>query len=114
MKEQYLKCSVFVCPSAVENSPNSVGEAMLMGVPVVAARTGGIPSMIEENRDGILYEPGNVSELTDAVFQIWDEAVISCVYGENARKHACKTHDPNLNYARLIEIYRALCAANGV
>ena len=114
MKEQYLKCSVFVCPSAVENSPNSVGEAMLLGVPVVAARTGGISSMIEENRDGILYEPGNVRELTDAILQIWDEEIISRVYGENAREHARRTHDPDLNYARLIEIYRALYAANGV
>ncbi|MBP7347125.1 MAG: glycosyltransferase family 4 protein [Butyrivibrio sp.] len=114
MKEQYLKCSVFVCPSAVENSPNSIGEAMLMGVPVVAARTGGIPSLIDENRDGILYEPGNINELTDAILQIWNEAVISSVYGENARKHACRTHDPNRNYTRLIEIYRALYAANGV
>ena len=33
MKEQYLSANVFVCPSSIENSPNSLGEAMILGVP---------------------------------------------------------------------------------
>ncbi|MCH4190995.1 MAG: glycosyltransferase family 4 protein [Butyrivibrio sp.] len=113
MKEQYLKCSVFACPSAVENSPNSVGEAMLLGVPVVASRTGGIPSMVDENHDGILFEAGNADALAAAIMQIWDEGVIADVFGENARKHALRTHDADLNYARLLEIYRAINASAG-
>jgi glycosyltransferase involved in cell wall biosynthesis len=108
MKEQYLKASVFVCPSIVENSPNSVGEAMLLGVPIVAARTGGIPSMLDDGRDGILFEPGDVAGLTEAILQIWEERVITGVYSENARKHALMTHDADINYARLLEIYHAL------
>ena len=105
MKEQYLKCNLFICPSAVENSPNSLGEAMLLGVPVVAAKTGGIPSMLENNREGLLVEPGNVSELSKAVIDMWDEPVIAGVYGDNARKRARITHDADSNFERLIEIY---------
>ena len=108
MKEQYLSASVFVCPSVIENSPNSVGEAMLLGVPTIASRTGGIPSMLEDGRDGILFEPGDVNALVDAIIQIWEEKVITEVYSENARKHAHMTHDPSINYARLLEIYHAL------
>ena len=40
--------------SSVENSSNSMGEAMLLGVPVVASRNGGIPSMITEEEEGAL------------------------------------------------------------
>ncbi len=55
MKAVYLKSSVFVCCSASENSPNSLGEAMLLGMPIAAADVGGIPSMFAP-ADGVLYE----------------------------------------------------------
>lgn len=55
MKAQYLKSNLFVCCSANENSPNSLGEAMILGVPCVAAAVGGIPSLFEDGKDGILY-----------------------------------------------------------
>lgn len=53
MKEAYLKSHVFACPSALENSPNSLGEAMLLGLPCVAARTGGIPDMAEDGTSAL-------------------------------------------------------------
>lgn len=46
MIEQYLKAHIFVCPSSVENSPNSLGEAQLLGVPCIGSIAGGIPSML--------------------------------------------------------------------
>ena len=57
MKERYLKSSLFVCCSAIENSPNSLGEAMLLGMPCVTADVGGIPSIFTGGEDGITY-PG--------------------------------------------------------
>ena len=56
MKEQYLKSNLFVCCSAIENSPNSLGEAMLLGVPCISADVGGISSVFEGGKDGFLYE----------------------------------------------------------
>ena len=110
MKEQLLKSNVFVCPSILENSPNSVAEAMLLGVPVVASDTGGIPSMLEKNVDGLLFENGNPEALSKCVNQMFREPVIAAVYGDNARKHAMITHDPETNYKRLLEIYSDICA----
>ncbi len=105
MKKRFLRSSIFVCPSVVENSPNSLGEAMLLGVPVVAARAGGIPSMLQSGKDGLLFEKSNVEMLTNSIIQMWDEPVISAVYGDNASRHARITHDADINYNRLIEIY---------
>ena len=49
MKQAYLKSNVFVCPSSIENSPNSLGEAQLLGVPHVASYVGGIADMMIGN-----------------------------------------------------------------
>ena len=56
MRDQYLKSHLFVCCSAMENSPNSLGEAMLLGMPCVSSNVGGIPSIFTDGVDGILYE----------------------------------------------------------
>lgn len=56
MLEQYIRSSVFVCCSANENSPNSLGEAMMLGMPCVAAAVGGIPNLFTDGEDGVLYE----------------------------------------------------------
>ncbi|MEG0090386.1 MAG: glycosyltransferase family 4 protein, partial [Oscillospiraceae bacterium] len=45
MKEQFLSANVFLSCSTIENSPNSIGEAMLLGVPIVASEVGGVPSI---------------------------------------------------------------------
>ena len=108
IKNRLLASSVFVCASVIENSPNTLGEAMLLGVPTVASRVGGIPDMMTENKDGILFEKGNVEELAKSILQIWDEPVISSVYGENAAQHARITHDADTNYNRLLEIYKEI------
>lgn len=108
MKERFLKSSIFLCPSVLENSPNSLGEAMLLGVPTVASAVGGIPDMLTDKKDGVLFEKGDVKALSRAILQIWDEPVIAAVYGDNASAHAHLTHDADANYKRLIEIYRTI------
>ncbi len=105
MKEQLLKSNVFVCPSILENSPNSMAEAMLLGVPVVASQAGGIPSMLEKDVDGLLFENGNPQALAKCINQMFREPVIAAVYGDNAKKHAMITHDPETNYKELLAIY---------
>ncbi len=108
MKEEMLRAELFVCPSELENSPNSVGEAMLLGVPVVASDTGGIPSLLADGREGILVKPGDVRGLAKAIRQILEEPMIASIYGENARRRALETHDPETNLRRLFEIYEEM------
>lgn len=103
MKQRFLKSSVFICPSVLENSPNTVGEAMLLGVPVAASRTGGIPDMITDGEDGLLVPVGDVDKLAKAISRLWTEEAGN--YSEAAAARARITHDGNTNYKRLLEIY---------
>ncbi|MBR3602316.1 MAG: glycosyltransferase family 4 protein [Lachnospiraceae bacterium] len=109
MKQQYLKCHTFVCASSLENSPNSVGEAMLLGTPVVASYTGGIPSMVEHEKEGLLFEKGNVKALAEAIMRTWEDKEMVDVMTNEARVRARKTHDADENYRALMGMYREIC-----
>ena len=104
MKNQFLKSSVFICPSIIENSPNALCEAMLLGMPVVAAATGGITSLIDDGKDGLLYEPGNIRDLSAAIEIAWDLETSEKI-AAGAAERAKKTHNRIINYMRLWEIY---------
>ena len=109
MKQAYLDANVFVLPSALENSPNSLGEAMLLGVPCIAADVGGVRNLMHQGSDGIIYEPGDVQALAEGIAQLFAMKEKAAVVGEAARTHALRTHDPQKNLEDLIGIYNELC-----
>lgn len=109
MKQRMLESSVFVCPSSMENSPNSMAEAMLLGVPVVCSRTGGIPSLLEDGKEGLLVETGDIRGLAEAVMAVWKHPEQAAVRAEAGRKRAALLYDGEQNYQRLLEIYREIC-----
>lgn len=112
MKAAYLRSHVFVCPSSLENSPNSLGEAMLLGVPCVASRVGGIPDLAEEGKSALFFEKGNGKELAERIMEIFRKDGLAGQLSEGARRQARENHDGDANYARLKEIYREILGGN--
>ncbi len=108
MKENYLKANVFALPSTIENSPNSLGEAMLLGVPCVAADVGGVSTMLTHRTEGYVYQgtaPYMLAHYIMDVFAMEDRAE---KMGAEAARHASATHDPKTNMQTLLDIYQAL------
>lgn len=106
MKGQFLQSNVYVLPSTIENSPNTVCEAMLLGVPCVSADVGGLMKMMKHGEEGFLYQstaPYMLAYYIDRVFRMGAEAE---KMGLAAQAHARKTHDPDTNLRTLLEIYR--------
>jgi len=66
----YASADVFVFPSETDTFGLALLEAMASGCPVVAARAGGVPDVVREGRDGLLYTPGDDKELVAAVKRI--------------------------------------------
>lgn len=108
MCERYLKSHIYLSPSSIENSSNSVGEAMLLGMPVVSSAVGGVPSIMESGKEGLLYPHNDTHALSEAVCRMFanDAFAVSC--GQNAAARAAFTHNPDTNYSRLIEIYHEI------
>lgn len=108
MKQRFLKSHLYVCPSAIENSPNSLGEAMILGVPAIASDAGGISSIFVDKEDGILFEMGNCDALAESVIYMFSNPDKMEEYSHRAKNHAKDTHNPDKNYKRLLEIYQEI------
>lgn len=108
MKEQYLKANVFALPSTIENSPNSLGEAMLLGTPCVAADVGGVTTLMRHNAEGYVYQSTAPYMLAHFIRCVFSQKEKAGDMGASAAAHARVTHDPRKNLEDLISIYEAV------
>lgn len=102
MVEQYLKANLFICPSAIENSPNSLGEAQILGVPCIASYVGGIPDMIPNESCGYLYRFEENEMLADKICKIFKTISFDNLEMIDIAK---KRHSIDLNAIQLKTIY---------
>lgn len=93
MKEQYLKAHVFVSPSVIENSSNSICEAMMLGVPVVSSDVGGVQSLLQHGVEGFLYQVDAPYMLSYHVMELFEKAELSIRVGDAAYIRANKRHE---------------------
>lgn len=101
--QRYLKSNVFICSSSIENSPNSLGEAQLLGVPCIASFAGGIPDMMcgyEEN----LYRFEEVEMLATKVISVFKDSRMP----SEIKISALRRHNTKDNSDRLLSIYQEL------
>lgn len=89
MKKEYLNCNVFICPSSIENSPNSLAEAQILGVPCVASFVGGIPDMIPNKNHGVLYRFSDSIMLAYSVCEVFSSPWASAEQIQEARERHC-------------------------
>ena len=106
MVERLLKTNVFVLPSAIENSSNSLGEAMLLGMPCVASNTGGTMDMIKHQEEGFVYPYTEPAMLADYIEEFFENNQLAREYGEKARHTALRRHNPETNTKKVIKIYQ--------
>lgn len=110
MVNRLLNANVYVLPSLIENSPNTLGEAMIMGVPCVSAYTGGAGEMAIDEKEAFLYRAGDATMMAwqiKRVFDLKDNVMDMC---QRAQEHARKTHDPQQNVKDLLFAYQQIVA----
>lgn len=105
---ELLNADLFVHPSHIENSPNSVCEAMLLGMPVIATYAGGTPSIISDKKDGILVQDGDPYSLAGAIIELTRDRDLSKKLGENARIASLIRNDPKKIVNDLLDIYNTI------
>ncbi|PKP20450.1 MAG: glycosyl transferase family 1, partial [Bacteroidetes bacterium HGW-Bacteroidetes-20] len=106
MIDRYLKSNLFICPSSIENSPNSLGEAQILGVPCIASYVGGVPDMIKDGETGFLYRFEEIKMLALRIAQIFNMSQNELEQLSNSEKEvALQRHNPTVNIKTLLDIY---------
>ena len=107
MKQAFLDAHVYVMPSAIENSPNSLCEAQILGVPVLASYCGGTPTLVERGKTGYMYRYEEFEMLAHTIMRLFEQKDFSQL-SSNERQAALARHDREKNAIRLVEIYNKL------
>lgn len=112
MAEELSRAHGFVLASYVENSPNSLAEAMLVGMPCVASFVGGIPSMVSDNDTGLLYPVGDIPLLADKIRSVFLDDDLATRLGNNACSVARGRHDPQVVVTQLMQAYEKILVSS--
>lgn len=92
MIQAYLDADCCCICSSVENSPNSLGEAMILGLPCVASQVGGIPSMVTHREDCLLYPAQDSDALARSILEILDDSALATRLGSLGRVRASQSY----------------------
>jgi glycosyltransferase involved in cell wall biosynthesis len=105
-----LQSSVYVHPSHIENSPNSICEAMLLGMPVIACNTGGIASLINHRVNGVLVQDGDAESIASVLKELYDNKQLASSLGIAGRILALERHNPEKIVKALTGHYNSVVA----
>jgi len=111
LTRKLLAVDIFVHPSHIDNAPNSVQEAMLLGIPVVSTNSGGTGSLLKDNQEGLLVQDGDPWALAGAILELIRDPERAAALGRQARKRGLVRNNPDVIYQDLIRIYQHLLEA---
>lgn len=103
----HLLCesSIYVHTAYIENSPNSICEAQLLGLPVISTYVGGIPSLVENNAEGKLVPANDPWQLANEIIMLSEDRTRMLEYSKNSKARATKRHDPDNILQQLMNCY---------
>lgn len=108
LRDAMLYATVYLQPSYVENSPNSVAETQMLGLPVVATNVGGTSSMVEDSITGILFLCTDPYMGAHSLMRVIKNEDMNVRMGREGQKVAHKRHDRAEIIAQLLDTYNTV------
>ncbi len=105
LKEHFRDATALALPSLEDNCPMAVLEAMAAGVPVVAAKVGGVPDLIEEGKTGFFCDPLVGESMSRGVDKVLANLSASRELATHAKLVAHQRFHPKVIARRHTEIY---------
>ena len=106
LKQHFRDATVLALPSLEDNCPMVVLEAMAAGVPVVAAKVGGVPDLIEDGVTGFFCDPRDARSMAEALEKILQSPSTARDLARRAKQAASTRFSPAVVAQRHLEIYR--------
>lgn len=110
--EKLAHVNVYVLASVAENSPNTLGEAMMVGTPCVASYVGGVPDMAADGKEALLYRNDDPALLAWNIKRIFDDDSLALKLSEAGHEKALITHDAMRNAEQLMNVYKDILDRN--
>lgn len=104
----YSAVDLFVCPSRIDNLPNTILESMACGTPVVGSNTGGIPEMVRPGETGWLYDKNNPQSCATVLQDALQSKEQRTRYAVNSRELIAEDFSLERQAASYIALYRGL------
>lgn len=108
IKEELLNCDIYVHPAYIDNSPNALCEAMILGCPCIASYVGGIPSIIEDGVSGELVPVNEPYYLADRIKLLSIDKERQSFLSMNAIKQAKERHDIDNIEKEIMSAYKRI------
>lgn len=99
---------LYIHPSYIDNSPNSVCEAQILGLPVLVANVGGLSSIVHDGETGILFPANDPYTLTNLIKQLAVDPKRCQSLSEAAIAQATERHNPERIQTTLLNIYKQI------
>lgn len=107
LKDYTRKCKFLVVPSIwYENCPYSVLETQAIGKPIIGANIGGIPELVKNNENGLIYNTFDVNDLKEKMYKLFKDTELYEKFSRNAKEYAKSEYDKNIYYKRINKIYK--------
>ncbi len=111
LKSTIKKAMFVIIPSEwYENFPFAVLEAFALGKPVIGSNIGGLPELIKDKFNGLLFEIKNVDDLADKIQYLLENKEIIPTLGKNARSLVEERYNPQIHYQELMKVYEKVIA----
>ncbi len=106
----YAAVDVFVAPSIQDNLPNTVMEAIACGTPCVAFNIGGMPDMIEHQKNGYLAKPYKTEDLAQGIAWVLENKERHQKLGDRAREKAEQEFTLEIQARRYLSLFSEILA----
>lgn len=108
MPHIYAMCDLMVNSSYIEGLPMTILEAMAAHVPVIATRIGAVPKVIDDQKNGIFLEAGDVDALAKAIVELMEDAPKRKRFADEAYQDVCERFSDDRMAQRYCEIYKEM------
>lgn len=105
LKNSILNSTVYYHPSYIENSPNSLCEAQILGCPVVGTYVGGIPSLIKDGITGFLVPANDPYQSASILKELFCDRTLNERIGSTGKREATERHNPETIALKLVKTY---------
>lgn len=108
LQEAELKATLYFHSSYIDNSPNSLCEAQMLGIPVVSTNVGGIPSLVEHGADGFLVPSNDPYQAACLIERLWKDSELNINMGKHGQTKARERHNPQRVLKQIMSVYEEI------